>query len=100
MFKDTVIIFIAFTMASAIIVYWQEVKNLASICTRKAKEILKYMGRAIYSAVCFYIEKAVCFYIEKLEGTIMVWILAAMLVLACSIMVWAIAMISVLSLVC
>lgn len=92
MFKDTVIIFIAFTMASAIIVYWQEVKNLASICTRKAKEILKYMGRAIYSAVCFYI--------EELEGTIMVWILAAMLVLACSIMVWAIAMISVLSLVC
>ena len=92
MFKDTVIIFIAFTMASAIIVYWQEVKNLASICTRKAKEILKYMGRAIYSAVCFYI--------EKLENTIMVWILAAMLVLACSIMVWAIAMISVLSLVC
>ena len=92
MFKDTVIIVIAFTMASAIIVYWQEVKNLASICTRKAKEILKYMGRAIYSAVCFYI--------EKLEGTIMVWILAAMLVLACSIMVWAIAMISVLSLVC
>lgn len=92
MFKDTVIIFIAFTMASAIIVYWQEVKNLASICIRKAKEILQYMGRTIYSAVCFYI--------EKLEGTIMVWILAAMLVLACSIMVWAIAMISVLSLVC
>ena len=92
MFKDTVIIFIAFTMASAIIVYWQEVKNLASTCTRKAKEILQYMGRAIYSAVCFYI--------EKLEDTIMAWILAAMLVLACSIMVWAIAMISVLSLAC
>ena len=92
MFKDTVIIFIAFTMASAIIVYWQEVKNLASICIRKAKEVLQYMGGAIYSAVCFYI--------ERLENTIMVWILAAMLVLACSIMVWAIAMISVLSLVC
>lgn len=92
MFKDTVIIFIAFTMASAIIVYWQEVKNLASICTRKAKEILQYMGGAIYSAVCFCI--------EKLEDTIIVWILAAMLVLACSIMVWAIAMILVLSLVC